>query len=138
MSEAEDQNKRGVVPVGSEPEKPAVGPPSPGQSVTEIFATWSSQQQASGPHPDVAAKVTEEHITKSLEMLDAHDLRLSEDAKDNRAKTRDKYVIVTVGIIAVTVAFLVSGNADQLEGLIQVLIPLVAVGFGGYGWGRRS
>lgn len=135
MSEAKDQGNGDLVPVDPQADKPADLPRR--HTFTEIFTAWSGQQ-TSGPHPDIVSKITPEHITKTLELVDNHDQRLADNAKDDRAKTRDKYVITAVGVAVVVLAFIFSGNADQLTDLLQVLIPLVAVGFGGFGWGKRG
>lgn len=56
--------------------------------LTEVVAAWT-RQQSSGSQMDFASKITSEHVTKSLEVVDNHDQRVLEDRKDERVDRKD-------------------------------------------------
>ena len=113
--------------------------------LTEIVAGWA-RQQSSSSQMDFASKVTSEHVTKSLEVVDAHDQRVLEDRKDERADRRDARVkgLFRIGMLILAglgiVAMLVfSGNAELIGNALEwiTLLGIGAVGGYGYGFTKR-
>ena len=110
--------------------------------LTEVVAAWT-RQQSSGSQMDFASKVTSEHVSKSLEVVDAHDQRVLEDRKDERADRRDARVkglyrtgMIIAGGLVIVAILVFSGNASLIGDALEWL-TLVGVGaVGGYGFGR--
>lgn len=111
--------------------------------LTEVVAAWT-RQQSSGSQMDFASKITSEHVTKSLEVVDNHDRRVLEDRKDERVDRRDARVkglyrtgmiiVAGLGIVSILVF---SGNAALIEEGLRWLTLVAAGAFGGYGLAKR-
>ena len=68
--------------------------PSGQASLTELFASWVSRSPS--PEMGVASKMTPEHLTQSLGMVDAQNQRVLDDRNDQRKTTR---YYITVGAV---------------------------------------
>lgn len=111
--------------------------------LTEVVAAWT-RQQSSSSQIDFASKITSEHVTKSLEVVDNHDQRVLEDRKDERVDRKDARVkgLYRTGMIIVAglgiVSLLVfSENAPLIEEGLRWVTLLGAGAFGGYGLAKR-
>lgn len=107
-------------------------------SVTEMVASWMRQQSPPSLEMDIASKVTPEHIGQSLEVVDAHDQRVADDAKDRRRDSRVKLGMILVAVIVVIAMLIFSGNGPLLEELVKWITILGAGAFGGHGLAKRS
>ena len=126
-------------PVPTEEDKKP-NPPSGGRvsSMTEMVASWMRQQSPPSPEMDIASKVTSEHIGQSLEVVDAHDQRMADDAKDSRKDSRVKLGMILVAVLIVIAMLIFSDNGPLLEELVKWITILGAGAFGGHGLAKRS
>ena len=126
------------VPERSERQEPTEDRPSRRVTkLTEVFAAWVRQQPPPGPHPDIASKVTSEHVSQSLEMVEAHGRRVLEDRKDQRKHSLRQNVILAVTVAGSIAMLVFSGNAPLLGDILQWAVPLAAGVVGGVGWAKR-
>ena len=128
------------------------GPPAPAEegrqpdsppgdrvsSMTEMVASWVRQQSPPSSEMDLASKITSEHIGQSLEVVDAHDQRLAENAKEGLRDSRIKLGMILVAVIAVIAMLIFSDNGPLLEELVKWITILGAGAFGGHGLAKRS
>lgn len=104
-------------------------------SLTEMAAMWF-QRAESSPAGEIASKLTPEHITQTLEMVNAQNERAIEDRKDGR-RTTLRYVGITAATVLIAVGMLVfSGNAELLRTVGEWLVPASVGWAGGYGMGK--
>lgn len=128
---------------GSLPERSEAVEPTEDQTtrretkLTEVVAAWVRQQPHAGPHPDIASKVTSEHVSKSLEMVDAHDRRVLDDRKDQRKHSLRQNAVLALTLVVGIGMLVFSGNAPLLSDILQWAIPLAAGAVGGFGWAKR-
>lgn len=101
-----------------------------------VMAMWQ-QTGSGGINPDVAKKITGEHITQALKNADTAHERYSGDRKDARSKWVAVFVISVAATLGLVGMMLWTGNAALLEAHFDALAALFAGGFGGYGFGRR-
>ena len=104
-------------------------------SLTEMAAMWFKRAESS-PAGEIASKLTPEHITQSLDMVNAQNERVLEDRKDGR-RTKLRYVGITAASVLIGVGMLVfSGNAELLRTIGEWLVPAAVGWVGGYGMGK--
>ena len=134
----EVQKAGAPVPERSERQEPTEDQPSRRVTkLTEVVAAWVRQQPPPGPHPDIASKVTSEHVSQSLEMVEAHDRRLLEDRKDQRTHALRQNVIVAAAVVGSIAMLVFSENAPLLSDILRWAVPLAAGVVGGAGWVKR-
>lgn len=104
-------------------------------SLTEMAAMWFKRAESS-PAGEIASKLTPEHITQSLEMVNAQNERVLDDRKDGR-RTNLRYVGIAAATVLIGVGMLVfSGNAELLRTIGEWLVPAAVGWVGGYGMGK--
>ncbi len=124
-------------PDPSEGQERDVSQTSQHATLTEIVTGWVRQKTPSDAHVDIASKVTSEHVSQSLEMVDAHDRRILEDRKDQRSHSFRQSLVVTIAVVGSVAILVFSGNAALVRDILQWAIPLVAGAVGGFGWAKR-
>lgn len=103
-------------------------------SLTELFASWVSRSPS--PEMDIASKMTPEHLTQSLGMVDAQNQRILDDRNDQR-KTVRYYVTVGAAVaLGITAMLVFSGNAALMENFLEWVLLLGVGAFGGSGWAK--
>lgn len=117
-------------------QEPVEGVPSgKTASLTEMAAMWFKRAESS-PAGEIASKLTTEHITQSLEMVNAQNERVLDDRKDGR-RTNIRYVGIAAATVLIGVGMLVfSGNAELLRAIGEWLVPAAVGWIGGYGMGK--
>ena len=97
-----------------------------------------SRRAESSPAGEIASKLTPEHITQTLEMVNAQNERVLEDRKDGR-RTTLRYVGIAAAAVLIAVGMLVfSGNAELLRTVGEWLVPASVGWAGGYGMGKSG
>ena len=88
--------------------------PSGQASLTELFASWVSRSPS--PEMGVASKMTPEHLTQSLGMVDAQNQRVLDDRNDQRKTTRYYITVGAVTALGITaIAGLLRQRVDHGE-----------------------
>ena len=117
-----------------DPEEIEVKPEESGRSasLTELFASWVSRSPS--PGIDIASKMTPEHLTQSLGMVDAENQRVLDDRNDQRKTTRYYVTVGALAALGITAMLVFSGNASLMENFLEWVLLLGAGAFGGSGW----
>ena len=110
--------------------------PSGQATLTELFASWVSRSPS--PEMGVASKMTPEHLTQSLGMVDAQNQRVLDDRNDQRKTTRYYITVGAVTALGITGMLVFSGNASIMENFLEWVLLLGVGAFGGSGWARRK
>lgn len=101
-------------------------------SFRQLAAVWF-KQSIQPAQPDISDKLTPEHISKSLDLVDAHDARVLKDRRDSRRFSFYAMAIAVFAIIAVIAMFVFTGNAALIEVVIDRLVFVGVGGLGGAG-----
>ena len=121
----------------SEITDPSAEPPAsrPESSITQMFAAFVRQVR---PEPSIAAKLTEDHITKSLEMVDSQNEREATDRKDQRAFWGKTQLRVMAGVLTLVALLVFTGNAQLIASHGEYVVIGTVGAFGGYGLGFKK
>lgn len=131
MSPQEDPPRQEVARKDEEEERPVEK-----SSLMEMAAAWF---QSSGHfNPDIASKVSSEHITQMFRNDDAQNARVAQDRRESR---RSFLILVGIGasfLLGLVGILVFSNNADLVRDIVQIVMSAGAGGLGGYGIGKRS
>lgn len=105
------------------------------ESVTQMFAAFIRQFR---PESSITAKLTEDHITKSLDMVESQNERVAEDRKDQRKFWGTTQIRIIVGLLALVSLLIFTGNAQLIATLGECVVIGTVGAFGGYGIGVKK
>lgn len=105
-------------------------------TLTELFASWVSRSPR--PEMDIASKMTPEHLTQSLGMVDAQNRRVADDRTDRRKTNRYLVSVAAATALGITAMLVFSGNAAIMDNFLEWVLLLGVGAFGGSGWARRQ
>lgn len=111
------------------------GSPRTGSVREEFMAAFQSGPIA-GVSPQIAEKVTSEHIGKIFDNEDRHSERVLDDRKDGRKHLTIVTSLVLTFVLASIALFVFTGNAELSASLIRDMMIFGAGGLGGFGYGH--